>query len=108
MEAAGGSRARSTGGGCPGPLRREPFRGVQATWGGGTALSSRPTHHIGATGKPLSDYECADATFGGSANINSGLPSWVMVDSSTITRDKLVRDGRSYIPSSNVCSRIER
>ena len=46
-------------------------------------------------------YEWAAATLGGSANIRSGLPSLVIVDSSTTTRDRLDSDGRSYITSSS-------
>ena len=51
---------------------------------------------------------CADATFGGSANISSGLPSFVIVASSTMTLARLFCEGRSYITSSSTCSRIER
>src|SRR6185436_15950243 len=51
---------------------------------------------------------CADATFGGSANINNGLPSFVIVASSTMTLARLLCEGRSYMTSSSTCSRIER
>src|SRR6185312_156470 len=51
-------------------------------------------------------YDLPEATLAVSANISSGLPSLVIVDSSTTTRDRLASDGRSYITSSSVCSRI--
>src|SRR6476646_9321277 len=53
-------------------------------------------------------YFAAAATFGVSANIRSGLPSLVIVDSSTTTRARFDSEGRSYMTSSRTCSRIDR
>jgi hypothetical protein len=63
---------------------------------------------VAATPAAAAPRYCALATFGWSVNINSGLPSLVMVDSSTTTRVRLDSDGRSYITSSSTCSRMER
>src|SRR5258706_8527351 len=93
------------------------FRAI--SWPGGhfgptNRAGASTRHEIAATdcdatarapprGREFVPQLCADATLGGSANIKRGLPSLLIVASSTTTRARLLCDGRSYITSSSTC-----